>query len=283
MRRFLPLFALVFASPLALAAEGDVAGSKDHPLLTRYPDSVLTEYEKNFNAVAFTTDVENGAPKVETVEGEATILKYFYKSAEKQPSPLQLIRNYQNAIKSIEGAVVYERLPKEGDGGETTLKVAAGGKDVWIKVEPDVWSAPTQSYKLSIVEVQAMAQVVSANALLDAMNKDGFIALYINFDTGKSVLKADGEATVKEIAAMLKASPALKISIEGHTDNAGTPASNQKLSEARAKAVMDAVVKAGIAKDRLAFKGLGQTTPIADNRSEDGKAKNRRVELVKQK
>jgi outer membrane protein OmpA-like peptidoglycan-associated protein len=281
MRRFLPLIALMFASPFALAAEGDVAGSKDHPLLTRYPESVITEYEKNFNAVTFTTGVANGAPKVETVEGEATVLKYFYRSAEKQPSPLQLIRNYQNAIKSIEGAVVYERLPKEGDGGETTLKVAAGGKDVWVKVEPDVWSAPTQSYKLSIVEVQAMAQVVSANALLDALNKDGFIALYINFDTGKSVLKADGEATVKEIAAMLKAASSLKISIEGHTDNVGTAAANQKLSEARAKSVMDAVVKAGIAKDRLAFKGLGQTTPIADNRSEDGKAKNRRVELVK--
>ncbi|NJO34718.1 MAG: OmpA family protein [Rhodospirillales bacterium] len=217
------------------------------------------------------------APKVETVEGEATILKYFYKSAEKQPSPLQLIRNYQNAIKSIDGAVVYERLPKEGDGGETTLKVATGGKDVWIKVEPDVWSAPTQSYKLSIVEVQAMAQVVSANALLDALNKDGFIALYINFDTGKSVLKADGEATVKEIAAMLKAAPALKISIEGHTDNVGTPASNQKLSEARAKAVQDYLLSKSIAAERLRFKGFGESQPLEPNDTPAGRARNRRT------
>jgi outer membrane protein OmpA-like peptidoglycan-associated protein len=178
---------------------------------------------------------------------------------------------------------VFERAPAENDPGETTLRVATGGKDVWIKVEPDIWSAPTQSYRLSIVEVEAMAQVISANALLDALNKDGFIALYINFDTGKSELKSDGEATVKEIAAMLKAAPAMKISIEGHTDNVGTAASNQKLSEARAKAVMDAVAKAGIAKDRLAAKGLGQTVPIADNRTDEGKAKNRRVELVKQK
>jgi OmpA-OmpF porin, OOP family len=281
-RMLLTLLALVLVAPAAIAASDDVAGSKDHPLLTRYPDSILTEYEQNFNSVPLTVGTENGAPKVQNIEGHATLIRYFYRDATKQPSPLQIIRNYQNAVKAIKGEVVFERLPKEGDGGETTLKVNSGGKDIWIKVEPDIWSAPAQSYKLSIVEVEAMAQVISANALLDALNKDGFIALYINFDTGKSDLKADGEATVKEIATMLKSAPTLKISIEGHTDNVGTPASNVKLSEARAKSVMDAVVKAGIAKDRLSSKGLGQTTPIADNRSEDGKAKNRRVELVKQ-
>lgn len=282
-RMLLTLLALVFITLTAIAASDDVAGSKDHPLITRYPDSILTEYEHNFNSVPITVGTENGAPKIQNIEGQATLIRYFYRDAQKQPSPLQIIRNYQNAIKSIKGEVVFERLPKEGDGGETTLKVNSGGKDVWIKVEPDIWSAPAQSYKLSIVEVEAMAQVISANALLDALNKDGFIALYINFDTGKSDLKADGEATVKEIATMLKSAPTLKISIEGHTDNVGTPASNLKLSEARAKSVMEAVVKAGIAKDRLSSKGLGQTTPIADNRSDDGKAKNRRVELVKQK
>jgi OmpA-OmpF porin, OOP family len=283
LARLVTLLALTLAAPAAFAASDDVAGSKDHPLLTRYPDSILTEYEQNYDSVPITVGVENGAPKVQNIEGQATLIRYFYRDAAKQPSPLQILRNYQNAIKAIKGEVVFERLPKEGDGGETTLKVNTGGKDVWIKVEPDIWSAPAQSYKLAIVEVEAMAQVISANALLDALNKDGFIALYINFDTGKSDLKADGEATVKEIAAMLKAAPTMKVSIEGHTDNVGTAASNLKLSEARAKSVMDAVVKAGIAKDRLSSKGLGQTTPIADNRSDDGKAKNRRVELVKQK
>lgn len=283
MKRAIAAFT-IFATAFAAHAGDDVKGSKDHPLLTRYPDSHITDYEKNFNSVNFTVGkTADGKPEEKAIEGQATLLRYYYKSPETQPSPLQVIRNYQNAIKAIKGEVVFERLPKEGDGGETTLKVNTGGKDVWIKVEPDIWSAPTQSLKLSIVEVEAMAQVISANAMLDALNKDGFIALYINFDTNKSVLKSDGEATVKEIAAMLKANPALKISIEGHTDNVGTPAANQKLSEARAKSVMDAVVKAGIDKARLASKGLGQTTPIADNRTDEGKAKNRRVELVKQK
>ncbi|MCE9524007.1 MAG: OmpA family protein [Alphaproteobacteria bacterium] len=280
MKRVLAALALLVTAHMAQA--GDVKGSKDHPLLTRYPESFITEYEKNFNSVTFTTGkTADGKPEQKAIEGQATILRYFYAKAETQPSPLQLLRNYQNAIKAIKGEVVFERLPSEGDGGETTLKANANGKDIWIKVEPDIWSAPTQSYNLAIVEVEAMAQVVSANAMLDALNKDGFIALYINFDTGKSELKSDGQATVKEIAAMLTAAPSLKISIEGHTDNVGTPAANQKLSEARAKAVMDAVGKAGIDKTRLAAKGLGQSTPIADNRTEDGKAKNRRVELVK--
>ena len=266
---------------VAAAARDDVKGSKDHPLLTRYPDSVITEYEKNYNSVPMTVAGADGKPQKQDVEGDTTFIRYFYRDASKQPSPLQLIRNYQNAIKTVEGSVAYERLPKENDPGETTLKVKSGGKDIWIKVEPDIWSAPAQSYKLSIVEVAAMVQVVSANALLDALNKDGFIALYINFDTGKSDLKADGTATVKEIVAMLKAAPALKISIEGHTDNVGSAPSNLKLSEARAKAVMDAVAGAGIAKDRLSAKGMGQTAPVADNRNEEGRAKNRRVELVK--
>jgi len=223
---------ILWTSWLAVAsggafAQADVRGAKDHPLLTRYPNSYATEFTKNYNTV------------------------------------------------------VYERLPKDGDGGETTLKVTTGGKDVWVLVEPGIFSAPTQSYKLAIVEVAAMQQVVSANKLLDELNKNGFIALYINFDTNKAELKADGQATVKEIVAMLKAAPTMKISIEGHTDNVGAAAANKTLSDGRAKSVMSAVVAGGIAANRLSAAGFGAEKPIADNRGEEGRAKNRRVELVK--
>lgn len=121
----------------------DVAGAKDHPLLTRYPDSFITEYTKNYDAAEFQVGAKGTPPKQQTVEGDTTTLRYFYESVEKQPSPLQLIRNYQNAVKQIGGSVLYERLPKEGDGGETTLQVTTGGKDVWIKVLPDIFGAPT--------------------------------------------------------------------------------------------------------------------------------------------
>jgi outer membrane protein OmpA-like peptidoglycan-associated protein len=274
--------AVVAAAPATALAQADVRGARDHPMLTRYPNSYITEYTKNYSSVEFAVGKgADGNPQRQAVEGNATVITYFHKDAGKQPSPLELLRNVQNAIKAIGGETVYERLPKDGDGGEITLKVATGGKDVWVAVEPGIFSAPTQSYKLAIVEVAAMQQVVSASKLLDALNRDGFIALYINFDTGKADLKADGQATVREIVAMLKSAPALKVSIEGHTDNVGAAAANKALSEARAKSVMAAVAAGGIAPARLAAAGYGAEKPIADNRSEDGRAKNRRVELVK--
>ncbi|MBB6095509.1 flagellar motor protein MotB [Povalibacter uvarum] len=269
----------LFVTASALAGE-DLGGAKDHPLLTRYPDSYITEYTKNYDATEFKVGPK-ASPKTQTIEGDTTTLRYFYESVEKQPSALQLIRNYQNAVKQIGGTVVYERLPGENDGGETTMKVTTGGKDVWIKVTPDIFGAPTTSYQLIITEVAAMAQVVTANELLQELNKNGFIALYINFDTGKSDLKQDGTATVKEIAAMMKSNPGLKLAVEGHTDNVGDAAANKKLSEARAKSVTAAIVASGVDASRLSAAGFGQERPVADNRTEEGRAKNRRVELVK--
>lgn len=274
------ILTMALAVTAAWAGE-DIGGAKDHPLLTRYPDSFITEYTKNYNATEFQVGARGTPPKVQIVEGDTTTARYFYESPEKQPSPLQLMRNYQNAVKQIGGAVVYERLPKDLDAGETTLQVTTGGKDVWIKVLPDIFSAPTQSYQLVITEVAAMAQVISANELLQELNKNGFIALYINFETGKADLKQDGVATVKEIATLLKSNPTLKLGVEGHTDNVGDAASNKKLSEARAKSVTAAIVASGVDAARLSAAGFGQEKPVADNRTEEGRAKNRRVELVK--
>lgn len=275
------VLACALLAPPAQAAE-DLPGARDHPLLSRYPASHITEYQQNYNAVDFTIDSQDGVPQRRSIEGDATQIFYFHDSVETQPSPLQLLRNYQNAIKAIGGEVIYERLPGEGDGGETTLKVLTGGKEVWVRVEPGIFSAPTQSYRLNIVEVAAMQQLVTANQLLDELNRNGFVALYINFDSGKAELKADGQATVAEIASMLKGATELKLAIEGHTDDVGQAAANKALSERRARAVLDALVAAGIAPQRLSAAGFGQERPVADNRSEEGRAKNRRVELVKQ-
>jgi outer membrane protein OmpA-like peptidoglycan-associated protein len=107
------------------------------------------------------------------------------------------------------------------------------------------------------------------------------VALYINFDTGKSDIKPESKGIIDQIAALLQAHPELKVSIEGHTDNVGTPQNNKTLSLQRAKSVMNAVVQKGIAAARLTAVGWGQEKPIADNRSEEGRAKNRRVEIVK--
>ncbi|WBA40681.1 OmpA family protein [Hymenobacter canadensis] len=84
-----------------------------------------------------------------------------------------------------------------------------------------------------------------------------------------------------EVLALLRQNPALRLAVQGYTDNAGTPAYNQQLSEARAGTVVAELAKAGIAASRLQATGLGQSQPLADNATETGKARNRRVELVK--
>ncbi len=279
--RWLWLAMVSMAISTGVARAEDVAGSKDHPLLDRYPNSYIAEYRQAYDALEFPVAKSGGSAEKKRLEGDVTVIRYFYDSPETQASPLQLMRNYQNAIKAIGGEVVYERLPSEGDGGETVMKVDANGKSYWVSVGQDIYGAPTQNYLLQIVEMAAMTQVVKANQLWDELSKNGFITLYINFDTGKSDLEPDGEAAVKEIVALMTAQPGLSLSIEGHTDNVGGAAANKTLSEARAKRVMDSVVKQGIASTRLTARGFGQESPIADNRTEEGRAKNRRVELVK--
>lgn len=86
---------------------------------------------------------------------------------------------------------------------------------------------------------------------------------------------------VDQMVQMLKEAADLKVSIEGHTDNTGTPTANQTLSEQRAAALLKALTEKGIDKSRLSSKGWGQTKPLADNATNEGKAKNRRVEIVK--
>jgi outer membrane protein OmpA-like peptidoglycan-associated protein len=136
-------------------------------------------------------------------------------------------------------------------------------------------------YTLTIVEVEAMKQEIVASEILEALNSTGSIALYINFDTGKATIKPESQTIIDQVAQMLTENPTMNISVEGHTDNVGNAAINQTLSENRAAAVKNALIAKGIDKARLSSKGWGQTKPVADNGTEDGKAKNRRVEIVK--
>jgi outer membrane protein OmpA-like peptidoglycan-associated protein len=122
---------------------------------------------------------------------------------------------------------------------------------------------------------------VTADKILDDINTNDYATLYINFDTGKSSIKPESNNIIKEVAKMMKANKELKINIEGHTDNVGDEASNMKLSKNRAKSVLIAITNEGIDESRLKFEGFGQSKPIGDNTTEEGKAKNRRVELRK--
>ncbi|MFD2783861.1 OmpA family protein [Hymenobacter rubripertinctus] len=107
------------------------------------------------------------------------------------------------------------------------------------------------------------------------------MALYVNFDTDKATIRPESEPTVAEVATLLRQNPTLRLAVQGHTDNAGTAAHNQPLSEARAGAVVAFLRAAGIAAERLQAAGFGQTQPLTANTTEAGRAQNRRVELVK--
>lgn len=123
---------------------------------------------------------------------------------------------------------------------------------------------------------------VDAKAIDDGLKRDGKIALYgIYFETNKSQLKDDSAAQLQEMAQALKANPATKVFIVGHTDNQGQFENNLLLSQKRAQAVADALTaRYGIPASRMTARGVANLTPVASNEGEDGRARNRRVELV---
>lgn len=125
--------------------------------------------------------------------------------------------------------------------------------------------------------------LLKAADIADALATKGTVSIYgIYFDTDKSEIKPDSKPTLDEVASVLKIDRALKLEVSGHTDNTGDKAHNMKLSEARARAVVSALVgQYGIDGKRLSAKGYGDTMPVAPNTTDDNKAKNRRVELKK--
>ena len=121
-----------------------------------------------------------------------------------------------------------------------------------------------------------------AVALYDRFITDGkIIANGIKFDTGNATLRPESMGIINEIVKLMKQHPEIKFSIEGHTDSDGETAFNQNLSELRANTVMNELIAQGIDVNRMVSKGLGESSPIADNSTPEGKANNRRVEFVK--
>ncbi|MCX6560815.1 MAG: OmpA family protein [Candidatus Aminicenantes bacterium] len=252
-----------------LAQETDAEGCKDHPMFTRMKSYFLQGCElKDFDEVEFFL----AAWETKTLEGKKTKIDYAVKEGAQMASPLQIRRNYGNAVKALGGTILLD------EGNTMTGRIVKSGREVWVSA---VVYNDGALFTLTVLAVGEMVQEVSANDMLEALNKDGYIALYINFDSGKADLKPESEGMISQIVALLTGNADLKVGIEGHTDNVGTPAANKALSEQRAKAVMAAVVKGGVSAARLTAFGWGQEKPIADNRGEEGRAKNRRVEIVK--
>lgn len=196
----------------------------------------------------------------------------------------------------FENQIPYELTQKWGDDPNAVYKhmhefyagdVVNGPISMYVlkTVDKKIGFQISSKYRtIGVVEYEDFKQTIekiTADDILDEINNKGYATLHINFDTSKSRIKADSYDVISEIAKMMKANTDLKISVEGHTDNTGNETSNMKLSKNRAKSVLMSLADEGIDESRLKSKGFGQTKPIEDNSTEEGKAKNRRVELRK--
>jgi OmpA-OmpF porin, OOP family len=258
---------LLASTATSLHPKQDVKGSTDYPMFAnRMPGYRISSYQKlGFSSYRFNTKPP------QTIEGRYLRIGYYLDS-EEFPGELAIIRNYQNAAKSAGSQV----LPC-AHSGCTVFKTTRDGVDVWI----EVYATNKREYSMTIIECVPMQQVIRADAMAAAIDKDGFVALDIHFATGKAEILPESRPIISEIVALLKKRPNLRIGVDGHTDNVGTPTANKALSNARAQAVAAAIAAAGVSSNRLEPMGYGQERPIADNRTEEGRAKNRRVELVK--
>ena len=255
------------ASSVALAAEHkDYSNCKDSPIISRFPGAYINNCgHKNFDAV----DVP--APgKWKHVEGEIDQTSYL---VPKGLTTLEVQRNLSNALK----AAGYEILMDSAGG-----RLSAHKGNIWY------WASVGSAgdYIQRVIREKEMQQQVVANAeeLKKGIEANGhMVANGIFFDTDKADLKPESKAALDEIAKLLKQDAALKIYVVGHTDNQGGLAHNMELSKARASSVVKALeTQYGLAAARLTPAGDGPTAPVMTNETEDGRAMNRRVELVKQ-
>ncbi|MBI1738177.1 MAG: OmpA family protein [Acidobacteria bacterium] len=267
---------LLLATGVA-AQQPDSAGCKDHPLFpTRMPDYRIEACKVEEYGVYEFSSMKGSTAKT-PVEGRFTFLTYSFTGQKaSEPSGLAVVRNYEAAIQKVGGTILGSEPARWVNG-----KIVKGGQETWVEVgkgNGKIW--------LRIVEKKAMEQHIVADAA--ALGKDirvtGHAAVYgILFDTGKSTIKPESAPAIGEIAKLLNADSTLKIHVVGHTDNVGDVDSNIKLSQDRGTAVLQVLVRDhGIAAARLRSHGCGQFAPVASNDTEEGRAKNRRVELVKQ-
>jgi outer membrane protein OmpA-like peptidoglycan-associated protein len=308
---------------LALAAAfnapaADVAGSRDHPMISRYAGSEIVKYEqKEFDAYTLalgrSQNRQAGPKPVRALEGRLTRLNY---RAPEGRSALEVFRNYEQALTGAGFEVLFRcQDPACGSlshalltGSFATLHfLNYNEKDQkylaakLARPEGEVYVAlySVRAYnvggkdknrvftQLDVIEPRAMQAgkvQVDAGAMAREIAAHGKVALYgIHFDSNKAEIKPESKPALDEIGKLLKQNAALKLLVVGHTDNAGDFDYNLDLSRRRAQSVVQALTaQYGVAPARLKPAGVSYAAPVASNRAEDGRAKNRRVELVEQ-
>jgi OOP family OmpA-OmpF porin len=281
------------AAGTAAAANVDPGG--DHPMITPYTGSqrqkrefaAYTDYRRE-------TGSAQGEPTIAVQEGKLTRIRYLNPTGR---STFELMRNYRDALVARGFQVEWACDDRSSCG-----RRIGSGNDMLLGVGKDVRyftgvlrQAGGSAYismgftprytDLHVLESAAMDSgqvVVDANALAAGLDADGKVTLQgIYFDTGRDTLRPESGAALDQVLLLLQQRPALNLRIVGHTDSTGSAQANLALSQARAERVRDALMARGVAPGRLEAFGMGPNAPVASNDTEDGRARNRRVELVK--
>lgn len=256
--------ALVLAAPGA-TPEKVVPGKGDFPYLAALPGAKL------HSGVAY-----DGPLKLPTqsAAGNETVLVGSGSIAKNYDMPglttVQFAVVYRAALEAAGWSILaYSQNPHQGD---TFISAHYGknGRDIWTYLH-----ATENAYAITVADAGAKDEMAAA------LTRDCHVALYgVLFDFNKASLKPESDATLARVAKLMAAWRALKLEVQGHTDSVGSDDYNQKLSEARAASVVAWLTGHGVAAARLTPKGYGETRPVASNDNDDGRAKNRRVEIA---
>lgn len=240
-------------------------------------NGVMTPFEGKLYKIFVTND-----------RGEEYSQRYFEKSMEDYLLSVGAVKIFDDEITREEYVRYNKKDPNKGNDGD----IGYTGENIKFyiirsKNKGNIYiqfTSNNTSGKLNVLQEEAFKQTitkVTADNISKDLTEKGKSILYINFDVDKSNITTEGKEVITQIAEALQHDKSLKISIEGHTDNTGDASHNKKLSNDRANAVMNTLIANGINKTRLTAKGFGAEKPLVANGSEENKAKNRRVELVK--
>lgn len=246
--------------------------SFDYTLFGHMPGYTGELQKRNFDK--FTFKIQDG-DEVRDVEAQGArwTTVYTIKDGALMASNLDVKQNYRAAVEGMGGQVLHDK------DRDMSARFEKNGQNIWLHIYTQ-----ENEIQLNVIEEKAFeARIVppEASALKAALDKEGHVALYVNFDFDKATLKPDAAPVIVQVVKLLKDNPGLILSVDGHTDNIGTHEYNMKLSADRAASVVAVVTAQGIVNGRLKSQGFGFDKPIADNATSEGRAKNRRVELVK--
>ena len=259
---------------VVLVAQNGFA-AKEHPYIRPIPGFTLYDSTvRNFAAFAFKIEEQDGTMSKKEVQGKTWELIYEYTKGDYDFSRLEIIENYRREALAQGGSV----LSRDDVVLDFRIPLPEGGS-AWAHLY-----TASDYYELTIVNQEGFKKQLtfSAREMKDELDSKGRVAIYgIHFDFDRADLKPGSEKVLLEMVKLLKGDPNLMVEIQGHTDNVGQRAYNQQLSEKRAITVRRFLSLYGIDPERMTVRGFGAERPVADNRTEEGRALNRRVELKK--